>query len=75
MPEAAMNKNHSSIFWKHDVRLSGKTFPMQSESISEGVEQRPDPNFRLRVAAFDRRHVATSLLGRMHIHDRPESSQ
>jgi len=69
VPEAAVNENYRSIFRQDNIRFSRQVFSVQPIPVTKRVKHRSNPHFRLGVPAPDRRHVATSLLGRVHIHD------
>jgi len=37
MPEAAMNKNHSAVFWQNYIRFSRKIFTVKTKTIAKGM--------------------------------------
>jgi hypothetical protein len=67
MPETAMNKNDSFVFWQNYIWLAGKIFSVQAKPISQGVQDRPNLHFRLRVLSSDCCHVSAALLTVMNI--------
>lgn len=62
MPEAAIDEDHCTVLWQHDVRLS-RQFPIM-EPIAEatGMNPAPDQHLRFGVSPPDRRHVAAAGL-------------
>lgn len=61
VPEAAVNENHLPARSEHQVRLSGKVFPMKPEPVSQPVRETPHLQFGLHILAPNRAHVCTTV--------------
>jgi hypothetical protein len=68
VPEAAMHEDHRPMLYEHDVRLPRQLFSMQSVSVTEGVQQRPDAHFRPSIPGLNRGHVPAALFRGVNIH-------
>lgn len=62
MPEAAVHKDHGTVLWQHDVRLSRQFSIMEPIAKATGMKPAPDQHFRFGVSPPDRRHVAAARL-------------
>lgn len=67
MPEAAMNKDYRSVFWKNHIRFAWKTFIMEFVTIAIGMKKLSNQHFRLCVLAFDAAHVIAAYFFGVHI--------
>jgi len=61
MPEAAVNKDHSTISWKHHVGLSDNPFPMQTVAKTAAMQTASYEHFRPGVLASDPTHHQPAL--------------
>lgn len=60
MPETAVHKDNGFVARKDQVRFPGQVFRMQTVTQPGRMQRLADQQFRLCVASFDSRHVATS---------------
>jgi len=56
MPEAAINKNDSPVFWKDQIGFSRKSLYMQPVPKTKAVKTFPDQKFGLRIFSSNSRH-------------------
>ena len=62
VPEAAVDEYNGLVLWQHDIRMSGISPVVFSESQSFRKEIFSDDFLRLGVLAADAGHVVVSLL-------------
>ena len=67
VPEAAVDKYYSIVFWKNDIGFAGKVFYMQPVPESTGVQKTPHKHFGLCVLSLYAAHVVTAGLFIMYI--------
>ncbi len=63
MPETAMHEHHGVMPRQHDVRGTGKVSPVQTETVTELMEQAAHSALGRRVTPSDGGHVAAALEG------------
>lgn len=56
MPEAAIYKNNSLVFWKDQIRFARQFSVMQSEPKAHRVQTAPNDHFRLGILRLDAGH-------------------
>ena len=61
VPEAAINKYDSSVFWQDYIGDTREISAMDPESVSKVVEQRPNPQLWPSVFTPNSRHVPAAL--------------
>ncbi len=64
MPEATMNKHHSAVFRKDDVRLARQILPVQAKPAAKLVEEGADPLFRCCISRTNVAHDVASFFWR-----------
>jgi len=61
VPEAAVHKDDGASFRQNNVRLAGQILAVESETISEPMQERADLSFRRCVSRMDATHDVASL--------------
>ncbi len=69
MPEASVDKNHSTVLSQHQIRMSRQ--PGMIEPVSEPTSEQklPHQQLRLGVLTSNRRHAAMPLFLRQRVHN------
>lgn len=67
MPVATVNENDGVVLRKNEVRLSGQILSLQTKAQAEFVAGAADAHLRLRVAAFDPRHVVRASVSVVYV--------
>ena len=67
MPETAMYKNDGTVLSEHNIRLSGKTFYIETIPKPFGKQIFSHDKLRARVLALDAAHDVASFLQRKNI--------
>lgn len=62
VPKASVNEHHGLVTSQNDIGLSWQSRRVESKSKATGMQEAPNHEFGLRVAAADGRHHATSGL-------------
>lgn len=61
MPEAAVDENHSLVFWENQVWFPRKILPMQAKSVPMGMKRPAYSQLGLGVTTPDPGHQLTSF--------------
>lgn len=67
MPETAVNKNHGSVFWHHNIRFTGKILPVKTEAQSHRMKKGSNTHFWLRISLANCSHIAASLFDSVNV--------
>lgn len=61
MPEATVDENYGTVLREYDIGLTRQTINMESEPVSEAVNQAPHPLLDIGILSPDVRHDLASL--------------
>ena len=67
MPETAVNEDHGPELRQRDVGFAGQILAVQPVAIAHPVQSTSNQHLRLRIRAFNRSHVAATLLRRVYV--------
>lgn len=56
MPKATMDEDRDTMTRQYEIGCAGQTLPVEAESVSESMQQRPHGQFGLCVPRSDLRH-------------------
>jgi hypothetical protein len=68
MPKATMNEDGCSVFWQQDVGFARDILTVQSEAVSEAVQERAHEHLRSRIPTPYSRHIPASMFWTDRIH-------
>ena len=67
MPETPMNEDHGPELWKNNIWRSRKILPMEAESVSQGMKELADPDFRFGIRTPHCRHITAALIRSVNV--------